>query len=146
MPTRLRKSRKYRGSRTCGWGKVGQHRDQGAKPNRKVGRHKHKWSYVVRYEPDYFGRKGFTSPLSIRRKVKAINVGELDEEAEKLATRKEENKLFIDLENLGYTKLLGGGKVTKPMTVKIAAFSESASQKVKDAGGGILAEAAEKGE
>jgi large subunit ribosomal protein L15 len=146
MPTRLRKSRKYRGSRTCGWGKVGQHRDQGAKPNRKAGRHKHKWSYVVKYEPDYFGRKGFTSPLSIRRKVKAINVGELDEMAQKLATRKEEDKLFIDLENLGYTKLLGGGRVTKPLTVKIAAFSESASQKVKDAGGEILAEATENGE
>jgi ribosomal protein L18E len=32
------------------------------------------------------------------------------------------------------------------LTVKIAAFSESASQKVKDAGGEILAEATENGE
>jgi large subunit ribosomal protein L15 len=146
MPHRLRKSRKYRGSRTCGYGKVGQHRDQGAKPNRKAGRHKHKWSYVIRYEPDYFGKRGFTSPRSLRRRVKTINAGELDEIAEKLSVEKEKGKSYIDLENLGYTKLLGSGKITKPLTVKVAVCSESASQKIKDAGGEVLMEAEEKGE
>jgi large subunit ribosomal protein L15 len=146
MPTRLRKSRKDRGSRTCGYGKVGQHRDQGAKPYRKAGRHKHKWSYVIRYEPDYFGKKGFTSPKSLRKRVNIINVGKLNEIAEKLSVKKEENRFFIDLESLGYTKLLGTGKVTQPLAVKIATCSESASQKIKDAGGEVLAEAEEKGE
>lgn len=146
MPTRLRKSRKDRGSRTCGYGKVGQHRDQGAKPYRKAGRHKHKWSYVIRYEPDYFGKKGFTSPESLRKRVNIINVGKLNEIAEKLSVKKEENRFFIDLESLGYTKLLGTGKVTQPLAVKIATCSESASQKIKDAGGEVLAEAEEKGE
>lgn len=146
MPTRLRKSRKYRGSRTCGYGKVGQHRDQGSKPYRKAGRHKHKWSWVIRYDPDYFSKTGFTSPKSLRRKVNALNVGELDEIAEKLSVEKEKNKFLIDLESLGYTKLLGSGKVTKPLTVKIASCSESASQKIKAAGGEVLTQAEEKGE
>ncbi len=146
MPTRLRKSRKNRGSRTCGWGRVGQHRDQGSKPNRKAGRHKHKWSYVVKYEPDYFGKRGFSSPQSARRRAKAINVGELDEMAEKLAKGKHENKLLVDLKNLGYTKLLGKGRITKPLAIKVAALSETASQKIKDAGGEVLAQSQEKGE
>jgi len=146
MPTRLRKGRKYRGSRTCGYGKVGQHRDQGAKPNRKAGRHKHKWSYVIRYEPDYFGKSGFTSPKSLRQRVKTINVGELDQIAEKISIGEEKGKPFVDLGKLGYTKLLGTGQVTKPLTVKVASCSESASQKLKGAGGEVLAEAEEEGE
>jgi large subunit ribosomal protein L15 len=146
MPHKLRKSRKNRGSRTCGYGKVGQHRDQGAKPNRKSGRHKAKWSWVIRYDPNYFGKRGFTSPKSIRQKVNAINVGKLDEIAEHLSLKEEKDKFFIDLENLGYTKLLGTGKVTKPLTVRVPSCSESASRKIKDAGGKVLAEAEEKGE
>ncbi|RLG12033.1 MAG: 50S ribosomal protein L15, partial [Thaumarchaeota archaeon] len=31
MPTRWRKSRKHRGSRTCGWGQIGQHRKSGSR-------------------------------------------------------------------------------------------------------------------
>lgn len=144
MPHRLRKSRKNRGSRTCGYGKVGQHRDQGAKPERKCGRHKHKWSYVIRYEPNYFEKKGFTSPKSLRQSLKVVNVGKLDQMAGELPAEKD--RYFLNLEDLGYTKLLGTGKVTKPLTVKVASCSESASQKIREAGGEVLAEAQEKEE
>lgn len=144
MPHRLRKSRKNRGSRTCGYGKVGQHRDQGAKPERKCGRHKHKWSYVIRYEPNYFEKKGFTSPRSLRQSLKVVNVGKLDQMAGELPAEK--GRYFLNLDNLGYTKLLGTGKVTKPLAVKVASCSESASRKIKEAGGEVLAEAQEKEE
>lgn len=146
MPHDLRKCRKNRGSRTCGWGKVGQHRDQGAKPERKSGRHKAKWSWVIRYEPDYFGKKRFTSPRSLRQSVKVINVGELDEVADRIAAGKDEHGLSIDLRSLGYTKLLGSGRVTKPLAVRVGCCSKSASQKIKDAGGEILAEPEGNGE
>ncbi|MEM2105614.1 MAG: uL15 family ribosomal protein [Candidatus Bathyarchaeia archaeon] len=138
MPHKLRKIRKKRGSRTCGYGRVGQHRKTGSKGYRKAGRHKHGWSYVIKYEPEYFGKKGFTSPKSLRTKEKIINVGELDEIAEKMAQTKDEEKTFIDLESLGYTKLLGAGKVTKPLKVKIAACSRVAAEKIKGAGGEII--------
>jgi len=146
MPTRLRKSRKYRGSRTCGYGKVGQHRDQGSKPNRKAGRHKHKWSYVLRYDPEYFGKRGFTSPKSLKQKNRIINVGKLDELADRFAVEKEKEKLLIDLIGLGYTKLLGTGKVSKPLIIKVASSTESATQKIKEAGGEVLVETQEEGE
>jgi large subunit ribosomal protein L15 len=146
MPHKLRKTRKKRGSRTVGYGRVGQHRDQGSKGFRKSGRHKRGWSWVQRYEPDYFGKNGFTSPQSLRQRVNVINVGRLDEIVEKVSVKKEEGKLFVDLETLGFTKLLGTGKITKPLTVKVASCSKSAVEKIKEAGGQVLMETQEQGE
>jgi large subunit ribosomal protein L15 len=146
MPHKLRKIRKKRGSRTQGYGRVGQHRCSGSKGYRKAGRHKAGWSYVLRYEPDYFGKKGFTSPKSLKQKINVINIGKLDEMAEKISTKEEKGKFFIDLESLGYTKLLGAGKVTKPLIVKVTSYSKSAAEKIKEAGGQILVEAQERGE
>jgi len=145
MPHKLRKIRKKRGSRTQGYGRVGQHRKSGSQGMRKAGRHKHGWSYVVRYEPDYFGKKGFTSPKSLRRRENTINLGKLDEIAEKLAIKKEEGKIFVDLEKHGYTKLLGTGKVTKPMIVKVSSFSKLAAEKIKEVGGKVSSGALKEG-
>jgi large subunit ribosomal protein L15 len=146
MPHKLRKIRKTRGSRTQGYGRVGQHRCHGSKGFRKAGRHKGGWSYVLRYEPNYFGKNGFTSPKSLRQRENVLNVGKLDEMAEKISTEKEKGKFFIDLESLGYTKLLGTGKVKKPLIVKVAQCSESAAEKIKGAGGQILAKTEERQE
>ena len=146
MPHRLRKIRKKRGSRTQGYGRVGQHRCTGSKGYRKAGRHKAGWSYVLRYEPDYFGKKGFTSPKSLKQKANVINVAKLDEMAERFSVEKKKGKFFIDLASLGYTKLLGAGKIKKPLTVKVTSSSKSAVEKIKEAGGKILIEAQEQGE
>ncbi len=146
MPHKLRKTRKMRGSRTVGYGRVGQHRDQGSKGYRKSGRHKAGWSWVQMYDPDYFGKDGFTSPKSLRQKVNVINVGKLDEIAEKVSVEKEKGERFVDLDYLGFTKLLGAGKITRSLTVKVASCSKSAAEKMKEAGGRILTEAKEEGE
>jgi large subunit ribosomal protein L15 len=140
VPHKLRKTRKRRGSRTQGWGRVGQHRRTGSKGRRNPGRHKALWSYVIKYEPGYYGKDGFTSPKSLRQEARVINVGSLDEIVDKFAVERGEGKRFIDLEGLGYTKLLGTGKVSKALVVKVPAFSKSAAEKIKDAGGQILEE------
>ncbi|MCW4003768.1 MAG: 50S ribosomal protein L15 [Candidatus Bathyarchaeota archaeon] len=129
MPHKLRKIRKLRGSRTVGYGRIGQHRDAGSKGNRKVGRHKHLWSKIVTTQPDYFGKHGFTSPQSLHRKEKTINLYQLDQIAQ---------TQNINLTELGYTKLLGTGKLTKPLTIQVEAYSKSAQEKVKQAGGEIV--------
>jgi large subunit ribosomal protein L15 len=134
MPHKLRKIRKFRGSRTVGYGRIGQHRDSGSKGHRKVGRHKHLWSYVTTYEPDYFGKNGFTSPQSLHRHENTINLKKVEEIAQ---TSQQENP-HIDLTALGYTKLLGTGKVTKPLTVQVSSYSKSAAEKIKKAGGEII--------
>ncbi len=129
MPHKLRKIRKFRGTRTIGYGRIGQHRDSGSKGNRKVGRHKHLWSKVVTSEPNYFGKSGFTSPQSLHRNEKIINLSKLDQIAQTPQ---------INLTELGYTKLLGTGKITKPLTIQVSTYSKSAAQKVQDAGGKII--------
>jgi large subunit ribosomal protein L15 len=134
MPHKLRKIRKFRGSRTVGYGRIGQHRDSGSKGHRKVGRHKHLWSYVTTYEPDYFGKNGFTSPQSLHRHENAINLKKLEE----LAQASQLENPQINLVALGYTKLLGSGKVTKPLTVQVSSYSKSAAEKIKKAGGEIV--------
>jgi len=134
MPHKLRKIRKFRGSRTQGYGRIGQHRDSGSKGHRKVGRHKHLWSYVVTHEPDYFGKSGFTSPQSLHRVENVINLKKL----EQLAQTSQQENPHIDLTALGYTKLLGSGKVTKALTVQVSSYSKSAAEKIKKAGGEIV--------
>jgi large subunit ribosomal protein L15 len=140
MPHKLRKTRKRRGSRTQGWGKVGQHRRTGGKGRRKAGRHKGSWSYVIRYEPDYYGKNGFTSPRSIGQEPRTINVGRLEIVASTLPVEKGDKGDLVDLGRLGYTKLLGAGKVTKPIIVKVSSCSKSAAEKIEKAGGRVLSE------
>lgn len=146
MPHKIRKLRKKRGSRTHGYGRVGQHRDSGSKGHRKVGRHKHLWSYVATYEPNYFGKHGFTSRQSLSRKEKIINLKKLNELSQEFSIEKEKGKLWLDLTSLGYTKLLGTGKISKAFIVNVASCSKSAAEKIKDAGGQVLTSPQEHGE
>jgi large subunit ribosomal protein L15 len=138
MPHKERKTRKMRGSRTHGYGRIGQHRDAGSRGHRKVGRHKHLWSYVTSHEPDYFGKHGFTSPQSLKRQENTINIKQLNQ------LTIESNQ--VNLTSLGYTKLLGTGKVTKPLTVTVAACSKTAQEKIKKAGGQVVTASQEHGE
>lgn len=141
MPQKLRKTRKMRGSRTHGYGQIGQHRKTGGKGGRKAGRHKAGWTYVIKHEPNYYGKRGFTSPQSLRHKTSIINVGQLEELADRLAKEqpeKKKKKTVLHLNKLGYNKLLGMGNITSPLLVKIASYSENAAKKIEKAGGQIL--------
>ncbi len=140
MPHRLRKHRKMRGSRTQGYGRIGQHRDSGSKGYRKVGRHKHLWSFVNNMPEKYFGKHGFHSHQNIHSKTKTINLSKLDELAQA------QGKQTINLTEMGYTKLLGTGKITKPLNITVASSSKTAAQKIKDAGGKLTTEEAQETE
>jgi large subunit ribosomal protein L15 len=146
LPHKARKVRKQRGSRTHGYGQVGQHRSGGGGRggHGKAGYDKHKWTYVLKYDPTYWEKKGFVSTRTLGKKVSIINVGKLDDLVDKLDSEKKlerkEKKIFLDLESLGYDKLLGTGKIGKPLLVKVASYSEAASRKLEEAGGEILKE------
>ncbi|RLI12578.1 50S ribosomal protein L15 [Candidatus Bathyarchaeota archaeon] len=135
MPHKLRKIRKKRGSRTQGYGRVGQHRKSGSKGRRKVGRHKHGWSYVLRYEPDYFKKKRLKSRIN-KSDIRIINLKELEELAFQRVAGKE--KEILDLEKMGYDKLLGTGKLSLPVIVKVSACSQRARERIEAAGGKVL--------
>jgi large subunit ribosomal protein L15 len=147
LPHKKRKVRKQRGSRTHGYGQIGQHRSGGGRGGHgKAGFDKHKWTYVLKYDPTYWEKTGFV-PGKPSGKSNIINVGELDDLVAKLESEKKlekkEKKIFLDLEDLGYDKLLGTGEISKPVLVKVASYSEAASKKLEDAGGQILKDAKE---
>ncbi len=141
MPHKKKKVRKKRGSRTHGFGRVGQHRGGGKRGGHgKAGFHKHKWTYTIKYNPERFGKHGFKPP--IRKEVSAINVGKLDEQIDSLLDNKQaektKNGIKIYLKRLGYDKLLGKGKVTHPLIIQVDSCSKSATEKIEEAGGKIL--------
>jgi large subunit ribosomal protein L15 len=139
MATRKRKTRKLRGSRTHGWGQVGQHRASGHKGGLGVsGMLKHHYSTMLKEFPDHFGHSSTHNPQPIIIE-KWTNVRDLDDIYAK-SGKQEDNKKVIDLRNLGYDKLLGGGKLENAYTVKINRVSESAREKITKAGGEVLAE------
>ncbi|MFB3889126.1 MAG: uL15 family ribosomal protein [Candidatus Bathyarchaeia archaeon] len=140
MPHRLRKTRKTRGSRTQGYGRIGQHRDSGSKGYKKVGRHKHLWSQVSNDPTIKFGKHGFHSPQSIHRKENTLNLNKLAEIAQA------QNTTTLDLTTLGYTKLLGTGKITQALTITVPTASKTATEKITQAGGKITTEQAEEAE
>jgi len=136
MATRLRKTRKYRGSRTHGWGQVGQHRASGHKGGLgRSGMLKHLYSSMLKYDPDHFGHDS-TRPPHPNIIKKWINVRDLDGLFAKFGTT-QDNKKLLDLTKLGFDKLLGGGQVKNAYTLKIRQFTESAQEKVKQAGGEV---------
>ena len=98
----------------------------------------------MRYDPDYFSKKGFSS--SRQRKLNTVNVGNLETLATKLSAEKKldemDGRAFLDLEKLGYDKLLGFGDITKPFSVKVRSYSKSAASKLEKAGGGLIIEKA----
>jgi large subunit ribosomal protein L15 len=135
MPTRIRKVRRMRGSRTHGYGQVGQHRHSGKQGGHgQAGLHKHKWSWTVKFEPDHFGRDPFRPPRR-RRPSRWMNVGDLDAIATGTARKTGE----LDLAAMGVEKLLGSGQVVGgPYRVRVASFTKRAQAKIEAAGGKIL--------
>jgi len=130
---RRKKFRKMRGSRSCGYGSHKKHRGAGSRGGRgKAGRFKHKKSWVIRFEPDYFGKRGFTVPPEVKKEVRIINLRDIDNLAKKL------KKTEIDLNELGYDKVLSKGKLTQPLTIKAKKFVERAKKKIEGAGGKVV--------
>ena len=58
----------------------------------------------------------------------------------------ENGTVHINLTKMGYTKLLGTGKINKPLTITVVAYSKMAAEKIKKAGGKILTDHEEHGE
>jgi large subunit ribosomal protein L15 len=148
MVRRFKPAVKYRrGSRTHGWGRVGQHRKSGGSGGKgMVGFHKHKWSLVMKYGESgtgwpFYGKHGFKQPETIAVEWRPINVGKLAEiikELKKKGKAKEEaGKYVINLLDIGYNKLLGGGEVDIPMVVYTPVASRLAVEKIEKAGGEV---------
>ncbi|HEY7778184.1 MAG TPA: uL15 family ribosomal protein [Nitrososphaeraceae archaeon] len=137
MATRLRKSRRHRGTRYCGWGQIGQHRQSGSRGGiGGAGKHKHFWIRTVIEEPDHFGHDTLNSYSRFLVK-KWINLRDLRTLSIKFSDKKDQ-KTILDLGSLGIQKLLGGGSINESYVIKVAQASASAKKKVESAGGNII--------
>ncbi|HDM36188.1 MAG TPA: 50S ribosomal protein L15 [Candidatus Syntrophoarchaeum butanivorans] len=137
-----KKVSKYRGSRTCGGGTHKNRRGAGNRGGRgRAGMDDH--NFVHYYKRGItVGKHGFKRPRAVIEDVKTINVGVLDEMADDLldtgVAEVVEGKIQIDLTKLGIEKVLGSGRVTKPLQIQGGEVSARAREKIESAGGLVI--------
>ena len=147
-----KKIRKMRGTRTCGYGRVGQHRKTGQRAGRGKTTQwkKSKRSYYLKQkelgfpDPDWdIGKKGFKRPQDMVRiyKVHSLNVKDLDTKIENLVQNKKATKsgntYTINLNDINIQKILGRGEINKKINLTVKRASKNAIKKIEAAGGKV---------
>jgi large subunit ribosomal protein L15 len=124
-----------RGSRTHGYGQIGQHRHSGKQGGHgNAGLHKHKWSWMIINDPNHFSKDQYAVP-GATKVSKWLNVGDLESMKQATASK---DPVSLDLTSLGVEKLLGSGTVNRAFHVKVESFTERAKTKLEEAGGKIV--------
>ncbi len=142
---RRKKITKMRGSRTHGWGLV--HRNSGQRGGAgNAGRGKKAHSnkptnWLDKSNPKYFGKHGFKHKGPLQNDT-IIDIKTIEQQLPKWLAQKaatQQGAVFeINLEKLGYTKLLSTGKPTKKFKLTIKTATENAKQKINSAQGEII--------
>ena len=127
-----------RGSRTHGGGTQKNRRGAGNRGGRgDAGRKKHE----AKNHPE-LGKTGFKRPDKAIEVVEVSNVGDIDRQIEELvengAAEETDDGYVVDAAALGVDKVLGSGQVHNTLTVHADDFSESAVEKIEDAGGEVV--------
>ncbi len=143
MPVnRRKKNSRQRASHTHGWGAKKKHRGTGNRGGKgRAGSGKRadakkpsNWS-----DPYYFGKHGFHSVNKIE--LHGINIADIEDRLKTwlLAQQvtQEQGMYVVDLEKLGYNKLLSRGAVHTKLKIISPYASENAVRKIKEAGGEV---------
>ena len=92
------------------------------------------------WKEDYFGKHGFVSKTP-KVKINAVNIGFIEQHLSKFLSnnsiKKENDMYFVELEKLGFNKLLGDGRVSVKFKVKTPYASKIAVEKIKESGGEV---------
>jgi large subunit ribosomal protein L27Ae len=144
MTSRLRKTRKLRGSVSCGGGRVGKHRKHsGGRGN--AGGLSHNRTAMDRYHPGYFGKKGIRVFNLQRNRLHfpSINLDKVwtlvTEQSRKLYAENKDRVAVIDVTKAGYFKVLGKGFLpSQPVVIKAKFFSKIAEKKIRAIGGACV--------
>ena len=134
MPVNKRKkSTRFRAKTTHGYGSMKKNRGAGNRGGRGMAgsgkrADQKKPSILKKYGPSYFGKKGFNRPQGMVKKLKILNLSEIDQNAKKEGT----GYIF---DGSKYDKILGTGKLTKKIKITSRSFSKAALEKIKEAGG-----------
>jgi len=143
MIRKTRKITKLRGSRTCGGGCSKKRRGAGHRGGRgnagsgKEKKQKSTWFQI--HKLGHIGRHGFQRGEFLRSDQTGINVSAIEQH---LAALTEEGCVeydgttpVIDVSQVGIQKVLGSGRLSKPMVIKAPMFSKNAKAKIEEAGG-----------
>jgi len=136
-----KKASRFRGSMTHGWGSKKKHRgagNRGGKGMAGTGKRSDNRKPSI-WNQKYFGKFGFVKKNA--RVINAVNITFLEDNLLKLPkdlVNKENDFYSIDLEKLGFNKLLSGGKVTNKYKIKVTFASKKAIEKIKASGGEII--------
>lgn len=135
-----------RGNSSHGWGSKKKHRGAGHRGGRgNAGSGKRadqkKPTFLKLYGNSYFGKSGFKRPQKVLEKINVINLGDLNKKIDyfvgKKLVKKEGEFYVVDLDKLGYQKLLGGGKLDLKLKVKAQYITEKAVKKIESKKGVI---------
>ncbi|KAK8253749.1 ribosomal protein L18e/L15P [Phyllosticta capitalensis] len=143
MPTRSTKTRKLRGHVSAGHGRIGKHRKHPGGRGMAGGQHHHRTN-VDKYHPGYFGKVGmryfhkqqnhFWKPVINLDKLWSLIPAEKRDEY--IKAKSTEKAPVLDLLPLGYSKVLGKGRIPQvPIVVRARYVSAEAERKIKEAGG-----------
>ena len=138
MPSR---TKKLRGSRTHGRGKK-HGRGKGCRGGSgNAGLHKHKFKWMLKYDPDHFGAHGFVRHAQGTEPETTIDLEGLLARLPILkaagSASQSGDAWVVDLTNAGIDKLLGSGRAPIPLNITVASATEKAIEKVAAAGGAV---------
>lgn len=137
---RTRRSR-IRGRRSCGMGVRNNYRGKGMQGGKGMAgtgkRAGQKRTWVLKYAPDYFGKKGFRGLMQGQKAI-GINLDDIQQKANVFVKEGKAKKIEegFEIELKGY-KILSRGELDKKFIIKASAFSEKAKEKIEKAGGSI---------
>lgn len=145
---RRKKVRKLKGSRTHGWGSPKKHRGAGSRGGKgraglygKKGQQRSSKFFSKGFERNVKGGKLKRHP-SFVKKENVINVGDiekrLDEFLKRRVVEKKGDLIQIDVSKLGYVKVLGGGTLTKKLSVSAEQVSKRAKEKIEKLRGVVV--------
>ncbi len=150
MPANKRtKFSRMRGQRGHGWGAKKKHRGSGNRGGRGMAgtgkrADQKKPTIMNLYGNAYYGKHGFHRPQKMIEHIKSINLellqSKLDIYVKAKLVKKEGQFYVINLEGLGYQKVLGGGRLNAKLKISAPYFSESAVKKIEEKGGVIVKE------
>jgi large subunit ribosomal protein L15 len=138
------KNSRQRGTHTHGWGSKKKHRGAGNRGGRGMagtGKRGDAKKPRIWKDSKYFGKHGFKKK-NIKAKIKTINIRSLVEEIPKLISRKKAAEkagvIEIELEKIGYNKLLSNGRLSQKLKITTPYASPKAVEKIKAAGGDVV--------
>jgi large subunit ribosomal protein L15 len=137
-----KKNTRQRGSKTHGCGSMKKRRGAGNRGGRgRAGSGKRADTIKPNFwKEKYFGKFGFKHK-GIKKKINSISIRDLEEKLDSFLNKKliskEGDFYIVDMEKLGFNKLLSQGKVINKFKIKVDYASKKAAEKIKNSGGEI---------